>query len=438
MDAFFSWLFHSSLTPAFWFQPLFYSVHGWLATEMALWMLFHPYQPIYLPGTKLQLPFTPGILPRGRQNLFQSIADTVTQTLLTEADIQRQAEALVTEENILHCIDAALDSLERELRNREQIRGLYRYGDEVLPALFQQAVSRFLDAVESSGVSADRKRQDVSVAIRERLVDGVAAVLPKLRLNYHQAEFFTDALFNTLLTPAYLRHMLVESLTESNILLVEKTLSTQIGGVKGFLVRFMGVEQTLAQLKTFCQEQPEEAEKRLTECLDRLEVRERLTERISRFSFADLPEETRLALMGYLGALMRETVSDHRADLERALASWSGQLSRLLVNRVLQLDVKRWLNESHPSLKPSVAVFIKRYLNRELALIIGNLLPVLGIGCMIVEKLEQFTNAQLEQMIYGICRRELRWLAFLGAFLGFWLGLMSNIINFWLQASPHS
>jgi len=80
-----------------------------------------------------------------------------------------------------------------------------------------------------------------------------------------------------------------------------------------------------------------------------------------------------------------------------------------------------------------MARFILRYLRRELKDLLARALPFLNIGGMIIEKLAQFSNEQLESMIYGICRRELRWLAILEAFLGFWLGLMSNLINFWLQ-----
>src|SRR6266478_467081 len=100
MMAFFSWLVHSMVRPIFWFQPVFYTFHGWLATEMALWMLFHPYEAKYIPGTKLQIPFTPGIFPRGRHKLSVAIANTITDILLTQADIQKQAQKLITVENI--------------------------------------------------------------------------------------------------------------------------------------------------------------------------------------------------------------------------------------------------------------------------------------------------------------------------------------------------
>ena len=168
--------------------------------------------------------------------------------------------------------------------------------------------------------------------------------------------------------------------------------------------------------------------------LDRLEIRERLAERISNFSFADLQTETQNAVIGYATDLLSETLSDHRAEITQAISSWSGTGSRMVINRLLQLNLKQWLNEKRPDLKRELARFLNRYLHRELELMIGRILPVLNIGQMIVEKLDQFSNAQLEEMIYGICRRELRWLAFLGAFLGFWIGLSSVLMAYWLPS----
>lgn len=422
MEAFFVWLLNSVFKPVFWFQPCFYALHGWLATEMALWMLFHPYEAKLLPGTRIPLPFTPGIFPRGRDNLFRSIARTVTDTLLTESDIQQQAEKLISEEALIRWIEALLDSIEREMRNTEQIRRIYRYGEEVLPDL----LSGFVDGMI---VRLEQERGGKSAAM---LSEWIGQGLTQVRLNYQQAEFMTDVLFSTLLTPSYIRKLVTEGLTEGNILVIEKTVSQQMGGIKGFLVRFMGVEQMLTGLREHFRNEPDISERQITEILDRLEVRERLAERIARFSFADLPVETQVAVQQYLATLSTELLVDHHVEIRQAVAKWSQTGSRAVINRALQMNFKRWLNEKRPDVKREVARFLDRYLRRELGVMINRILPVLNIGQMIVEKLDQFSNEQLESLIYGLCRRELRWLAFLGAFLGFWLGLVSNLIHYFL------
>lgn len=424
MESFFVWLLNSAFQPVFWFQPCFYALHGWLATEMALWMLFHPYEAKFFPGTQIQLPFTPGILPRGRDNLFKSIAITVTDTLLTESDLHQQAEKLITETALVRCIEALLDSIEREMRNTEQIRRIYRYGEEVIPEFLSGFTNGLLERLE----------QDRGGRLREMMSGWVGQGLGLVQLSYQQSEFMTDILFNTLLTPHSIRKMMAEGLTDGNILVIERTVSQQMGGLKGLLVRFMGVEQMLTGLREYFINEPEASERQITEVLDRLEVRERLAERITRFSFADLSPETKTAVQVYIVTLLTEVLTDNRSEIVAAIANWSGAGSRMLINRVLQLNLKQWLNEKRPDIKLEMARFLDRYLHRELEMMISRILPVLNIGQMIVEKLEQFSNEQLEQMIYGICRRELRWLAFLGAFLGFWLGLLSNLIHYFLPA----
>lgn len=424
MQAFFSWLFRDILEPTFWFQPLFYALHGWVATEMAIWLLFHPYEAKFIPGTRIQLPMTPGIFHRGRANLTASIAETVTRTLLTEEDIHKQTEKLVTEDNLIRVIDVLLDSMARELQNPEQLRQIYRYGDEVLPGLITQAAAGVIESLEGSHPNREKTR-----AMLEQLL---AEALPGVQIPYAQAEFLTDTLFGTLITPAAIRKVLADGLTDQNIALVQKNLSRQIGGWKGFMVRWMGADNSLRKLRDFLNEEPEEAEARITELLDQVEMRERLAERLAGFTFAQLPEETQSVLRAYIAGLIQEGLVDHKAEIVALVAEWSRKGGRLLINKLLQTDLRAWLSDKRPELKRELARFIRRYLNRELELMVGKLLPAINISQMIVEKLEQFSASELEAVIYGICRRELRWLAFLGAFLGFWLGLVSNIINYFL------
>jgi hypothetical protein len=257
--------------------------------------------------------------------------------------------------------------------------------------------------------------------------------LSKLKIGYHQAEFMTDVLFNTLLTPPYLRQIVVEGLTDTNIVRIEQGVVQQLGGIKGFIVRLMGLDKTLTKLRDFFESHPAEAEAQITDILDRIEIRERIAERINNFAFDDFSDETQSAVLDYMASIAIETLSDNRAEITQAISSWSGTGSRLLINRLLQINLKDWLNNKRPDLKLELARFFNRYLHRELELMISRILPVINIGQMILEKLDQFSNEQLEQIIYGICRRELRWLTYLGMFLGFWLGLVSNLINFLLQ-----
>lgn len=61
--------------------PLIGAIIGYFTNWLAIKMLFRPYKEIRIGGIKV--PFTPGILPRERERLAESLGDTVAQELLT-------------------------------------------------------------------------------------------------------------------------------------------------------------------------------------------------------------------------------------------------------------------------------------------------------------------------------------------------------------------
>ncbi len=91
--------------------PLVGAIIGYFTNWLAIKMLFRPLKPIYLG--KLKLPFTPGILPRERLRLADSVGETVSRELLTpEVFRTRLVEpALKTkiEESVYVIIDEALN-----------------------------------------------------------------------------------------------------------------------------------------------------------------------------------------------------------------------------------------------------------------------------------------------------------------------------------------
>ena len=74
-------------------QPLIGAGIGYITNWIAIKMLFRPLNPIKIGNVKL--PFTPGIIPKNKDRIAKSIADTVTNNLLTENDLK---ETLLSEE----------------------------------------------------------------------------------------------------------------------------------------------------------------------------------------------------------------------------------------------------------------------------------------------------------------------------------------------------
>ena len=92
--------------------PVIGAVIGYCTNYIAVKMLFRPLRPVHLFGR--QLPFTPGIIPKGQARLARAIGGVVGDTLLTEEDLQQM---LLTEE-VQNQLRISLDNL---LREKEEV-----------------------------------------------------------------------------------------------------------------------------------------------------------------------------------------------------------------------------------------------------------------------------------------------------------------------------
>lgn len=67
--------------------PVVGAAIGYFTNYIAVKMLFRPLYPVYLG--KWQLPFTPGIIPKGRERLAKAVGEAVGEVLLTKKDFEQ-------------------------------------------------------------------------------------------------------------------------------------------------------------------------------------------------------------------------------------------------------------------------------------------------------------------------------------------------------------
>lgn len=67
-------------------RPLIGAVIGYVTNWIAVKMMFRPLKPICIG--KFTLPFTPGIIPKNKGRLAESIGNTISSNLLTDEDIK--------------------------------------------------------------------------------------------------------------------------------------------------------------------------------------------------------------------------------------------------------------------------------------------------------------------------------------------------------------
>ncbi|HWP68517.1 MAG TPA: DUF445 family protein, partial [Rectinemataceae bacterium] len=89
--------------------PLVGAIIGYFTNWLAIKMLFRPLKPVYLG--KLKLPFTPGILPRERLRLTDSVGETVSRELLTTEVFKSRLEEPALQAKIEESIYIVIDNM---------------------------------------------------------------------------------------------------------------------------------------------------------------------------------------------------------------------------------------------------------------------------------------------------------------------------------------
>jgi uncharacterized membrane protein YheB (UPF0754 family) len=421
------------LSPSFWFQPVFYSLHGYIATEMAIWMLFHPYEAKYLPGTRLQLPFTPGIFPRGRHKLSVAIANTITEILLTKEDIRKQAQKLVTEENLYHALDALITSLGSELRDVQHLRQIYRVTQETLPPLLAKLLEHGIDNLNPGREGELKGKAHHPTTGFERLLrQGVHhatwRLLPQIQLTADQAGHLSQWLCSYVLTSDRIRQGLVALLNDARIAQLDTQVRSRAGLWQGLLLKVVDVPGIMATFRMFLQEHPETANDAIENVIEQIGLKTSLTEQLLAVSPRLWSSEALEAFEHQTYDAAVRVLQAHRSEVVAWVGLTSEEAAQSLVKSLLGFDWNQMGEAWLPGLKQEMARFLHTYLQKELENMVSRALPVISLNSVIIEKIDQFSSKELEETIQRICRRELRYLAFLGAFLGFWLGLLSNFV----------
>ncbi|MEC1413491.1 DUF445 domain-containing protein [Bacillus safensis] len=83
------------------------AVIGAATNHLAIKMLFRPYKPYYLFGK--QLPFTPGLIPKRRDEVAKQVGVMVMEHLLTPEGIQRRFESSEAKQEILRTVHRYID-----------------------------------------------------------------------------------------------------------------------------------------------------------------------------------------------------------------------------------------------------------------------------------------------------------------------------------------
>ncbi|NJO43440.1 MAG: DUF445 domain-containing protein [Cyanobacteria bacterium CRU_2_1] len=391
--------------------PIVGGIIGYFTNDIAIKMLFRPYKAIYIGGRKL--PFTPGLIPSNQERLAQRISDSIMGSLLTPEELQNLARKLLQTERtkaaILWLLKLALEQIQGV--NQEKATNVI---GNILKDLLGQSLPRLIKVLA--------RREDFLEAQLNQIFD---QVLLELRLNDLQAEQLSNWLLEVVIPPDIMRQAIVDFLTDRNIRVIDEGFREKTSGTYWVVANLFGIRNTLIRLRTYCLDEKEESNARIAELIVSLGIQARLREILQNLSLQNLPVSTVRQLRKTMRDSVRSYLQIKGSEVLLGLSDsidWNNVAS-LLLNRL------RTSNVVYGSLNPvseELALILERYLERDLESIVSEVIPILNIDQVIINRVRATSPKDLEMAIQGIVKSELQAIVNLGGILGFVIGLLQT------------
>ncbi|MBL1210237.1 DUF445 family protein [Geminocystis sp. GBBB08] len=393
--------------------PVAGSVIGYFTNDLAIKMLFRPYQPLFF--FRKQLPFTPGLIPRNQERLAKRVSDTIMNSLLTPEELQKLAKRLLQKERVEGAILWLLQLTLKQIKDDKEQKSAKILAD-ILRDLFGDALPKLLKILA-------RKDDFLSSQI-DQIFD---RVLLEFKLTEIQARQLSDWLLQVIFAPDLLRQALVNFLTDRNISVIDEGFREKTSGTYWVVANLFGVKNALNRLRTFCLDEKDMANLRIKELLLSLEIRNRLKEFFLQFSLQNLPVATVKQLRQTTNKAVRDYIQEKGADFlhEFGLSIDWDKVSILIINR---LQASTVVNNSLGLVSEELALILERYLEEDLEKIVAQAIPILSIDQVIIERIKATTPEHLEEATQSIVKSELQAIVNLGGILGLIIGLIQSVI----------
>ncbi|MEA5514423.1 DUF445 domain-containing protein [Nodularia sp. UHCC 0506] len=399
--------------------PVLGGIIGYFTNDIAIKMLFRPYRAIYIAGRKV--PFTPGLIPRNQERLAKNISNTIMGSLLTPGELQNLARRLLQTERvqsaILWLLQLAIEQIkvEKNEKSAKIVAGILR-------DLLGESLPRLLKVLA--------RREDFLEPQINQIFD---QVLLELQLSEEQSTRLADWLIQVVLPPDVLRQIIIDFLTDRTIQTIDESFREKTSGTYWVVANLFGLRNTLTRLRTFCLDEKDTTNARLEELIQVLQMRDRLKRVLLELSLQNLPIGTVRQLRKTTRESVRHYIQSSGGDLLQGLTgsvNWEN-IATLLLNRLSASPV---LSSSLEVVSQELAKILEKYLEKDLEKIVAQVIPILSIDQVIVDRVKSTSPADLEAAIEGIVKNELQAIVTLGGVLGFIIGILQVGILIFTQA----
>lgn len=389
--------------------PVIGGVIGYFTNDLAIKMLFRPYRPLYIAGQKL--PFTPGLIPSNQSRLAKRIADTIMGSLLTPEELEKLARRLLETERMQGAIYWLLNMALEQVQgaNEQKVNTILA---NILRDLLGESLPRLVKALARNEAFLEPQFNQI-----------FDQVLLEFQLTDDQAEQLSNWVLTVVLPPDVLRQAIIDFLTDHNIHIIDEGFREKATGTYWVVANLFGLRNTLVRLRTYCLDERDASNKRLAELIRELSIQQRLQDWVQNLSLQNLPVSTVRQLRKTMHRSLRNYIQAEGADILQGLSQsvdWQ-RIAALLLNRLRASDA---VSNSLKPVSHELALVLDRYLERDLEKLVAQVIPILNIDQVIIDRVNATPPRNLEANIQAIVRNELQAIVNLGGILGFSIGLM--------------
>jgi uncharacterized membrane protein YheB (UPF0754 family) len=360
---------------------------GGVTNHLAIKMLFHPHKPLYLFGKRI--PFTPGLIPKRRQELANQMGKMVVEHLLTAEGIKRKFMQTQFQQQLISWGETQARKLTNSDKTVSQLMDTFQVGNP--SELVNLKLKKFLQS-KFVGMVEDNKDKSLQEMLPKEILDDVYVAIPKL------GEFITVkgiSYFESKEGKQRLGKM------------IEDFLSTR-GMLGNMIGMFLGNDSLIDKV------QPE-----VLKFLKNQETKNLVSTLIAK-EWNNIQEMT------------LENI-DQKWKITQKGSNLIGTIvEKLNVDEMLTTPISVYLKPNEETiigeLLPKVVEMTTSYLVTHLE----GMLKQLKLEEVVREQVESFPVERLEDMILSISRREFKMITYLGALLGGIIGGLQAIVVMFL------
>ncbi|WP_127575996.1 DUF445 family protein [Paenibacillus barengoltzii] len=365
---------------------------GGVTNHFAIKMLFHPRKPIHIG--KFHVPFTPGLIPKRRDDIAASLGQVVAEYLVTAEGLQetvlRPAFRNKAEDTLRGFVERVSSS---ELTLREA--ALRVWSEEEFEAL-KSKLTAGARATAMRSLTRLWEQADLSSLPVKRLVPGWSE---------ENRKAWSAALASALL--GVVEEELLSASGQRMLSKMAAGLMDRAGGFLGTMAAIFVDEDKLVQKMTPALVQTLRGEDALNKTAHAIETRLEL--------YGEKPVAELLALL----------------TGEEALGWLNGKLEQLPLERWLEQAENRPVRSLIELWKASVLGFIPVLTERTLRLIAKGIpaaMQAVDLPGLVEEQVSRFPIERLEEVILSVSGKEFRAITWLGVVLGGIIGLLQSLL----------